>query len=269
MKALFKVLVALVAVLIVGVIALYLARNVIAASVIRSAATSVLGVPVDVKSVDLSLGGTADLEGLTVGNPPSYKAPHVLSAGKVHVGLGGETTTSKIVVDEVTLDNLDVYFVANGTKSNVSQILDGLQSSGDKSQPAGDSVEIVIKRLTLTNLKAHASVSNDVATQQVATISKIELTNISTKGAADDITRQLTARIFEVTVQAIFDEVGKQLPGAIAAGVGQSLQGAGVMIGDTAKAVGEAAGKAADGATKAIGDAAKGVGDLFGGKKDK
>ncbi len=269
MKALFKVLIAIVVVLVVGLIGVYLARNVIAASVIRTAASSVLGVKVDVESVDVNLGGSAQLNGFAVGNPPNYKQPHVLTAGMIRVVLNpSESTTSKLVVEEVLLDDVDVFFIAKDGKNNVSQITDGLQSSGGESSKGGESMEIVIKKIVLTKLQAHASL-DDSPGDALAMIERIELTNISTKGGVDDASRQLSGKIFEITMQATFNAVGKQLPGAISEGVGKSLDAAGVVIGQTAKAVGEAANKAVEGAGKALEGAGKGLGDLFGGNKDK
>lgn len=268
MKTLLKVVVALVVVFAVTVVGLFLARNTIAAGVIRTAASAVLGVPVEVERVRISLSGTAELERFDIGNPAGYKQPHLMTVQALKVALG-EVSTSKLVVDEVRLDNLDVFFIAKDGSSNVQDVCNNLTSKeGGAASSSSQSVEILVKKVVLTNLNAHVSLSNEEkAGGPVATVPVIELTNVSTKGGMEDISKQLSGKIFEITMQATLDAVGSKLPAAIADGVGKSLEGAGVVIGETVKAVGDAAGKVVEGVGNTLDEATKGIGDLFGGDK--
>jgi len=273
MKALIKVLVALVIVLVVGVVAAFLARNVIATALVPGVASTVLGVKVELGAAEVGLSPpSARLTDLDIGNPPAYTAPYSLKLGDVNVQVAADgVSASKIVVDSVALDKLGIWFIQNGDSNNISDIVANLSKGGDSSEPAasGDAgqVEIVIKKMTLTNLEVHATVAG--ADMPVIVVDRIELANITSKGKASDLTSQLTREIFEVTMKATIDACGKQLPAAITANVGKSLEGAGVAIGQATAAMGEAAKKAVDEATKGIGEATKGIGDLFGGEKSK
>lgn len=273
MKALIKVLVALVIVLVVGVVAVFLARNVIATAVVPGVASSVLGVKVELGAADIGISPpSARLTNLDIGNPPAYTAPYSLKLGDVNVEVAADgVSASKVVVDSVALDKLGIWFIQNGDSNNISDMVAGLTKGSGESKPAsgdeGGQVEIVIKKMTLTNLEVHATVAG--AEMPTIVVDRIELANITSKGKASDLTSQLTAKIFEVTMQATIDACGKQLPAAITASVGKSLEGAGVAIGQATAAMGEAAKKAVEDATKGIGEATKGIGDLFGGEKSK
>lgn len=263
MKVLLKIVIALVVVLVIGLVAAYLGRNAIAGAVIPSVASSTLGVKVELGAADISLGGPAvTLTQLDVGNPEGYTQPYALKMGSVGVKVDGAgSSTQKIVVDEIVVDKLGVWFVQSGDSNNISKILAGLQS-GDSKPASGDSgsqVEIVIKKMVLTNLEVNASLSG--VNSPTIVLDRIELSNISSKGTSGSLTSELSGKIFETTMQAVIDACGKQLPGAITASVGKSLEGAGV-------AIGQAASKAAEEAGKAIGEATKGLGDIFGGKKE-
>ncbi len=261
MKALLKGLVIVVVVLVVGLIAAFLARNVIGAAVIRSVASTVLKVKVDVSSVDLQLFNAATLEQLSVGNPEGYKTPNAMVMGKVHVALNvSESNTDKVVVDIVELNDVSVWFLQKDNTNNVSQIMDNLK--GDEKGGGGSPVEVLVKKIVITNLKANAALLGDEPSE-VGTVERIELDNVSTKGGAGGVTEQLSGKIFEIATQATVNALGKKLPGALADGVGKSLEGAGVMVGEASKAIGQAA----EGAGKAIGDATKGLGGILGGDK--
>jgi hypothetical protein len=269
MKVLLKIILAFVIILVVGLAAAYLGRNAIAGAVIPSVATSTLGVKVDLGSADISLGGPAvTLTQLDVGNPEGFKQPHALTMGLVAVKVDGAgSSTQKIVVDEILVDKLGVWFVQTGETNNISKILAGMQSGDSKpASGGGSSVEIVIKRMLLTNLEVNASLGG--IDSPTIVLDRIELTNISSKGSSGGLTAELSQKVFETTMQAVIDACGKQLPGAITASVGKSLESAGVAIGQAATKAAEAAGKAVGEATKGLGDAAKGLGDIFGGKKE-
>ncbi len=271
MKALFKIIIALVLVLVVGLVAAYLGRNVIAGAVIPSVATSTLGVKVELGSADLDFGTPAvTLTQLDVGNPAAFKQPYSLKMGTVSVSVDrANTSASKVTVEQVSLDKMSIWFIQDGATNNIAAIVDGIGggAAAGEGTSSGSEIEIVIKKMVLTNLEVNASVAG--LDSPVIVLDRIELSDISSKAPADGLTAQLSAKIFEVTMQAVTEACSKQLPGAITASMGKSLEGAGVIIGDASAAAMESASKAAGEATKALGDATKGIGGLFGGDKPK
>ncbi|MFO0962528.1 MAG: hypothetical protein U0625_06425 [Phycisphaerales bacterium] len=274
MKTLLKVVLGIVLLVVVLVVALFLFRNTIATSVANSAAPAVLGVDAHVGALELNISPPgATVRDLEVGNPKGYEPPKSITAGKIDLQIGAETTAQKIVVDLLELDDVGVWFVANGTKNNISDIIDGMgkgKSSGGGG--GGTQIEVLIKRFVLTKVDVHASAGVGIGPNVpvAATIDRLELTNISTKAVGDGMIAQLVGPIFESTMSAVVGQVGGQLPGEIAKSVGSSLQDAGAVAGKAAEALGNAAkdaGKAAGDAAKGATDALKGLGDALGGKK--
>jgi hypothetical protein len=81
--------------LVAGLAAAFLARNAIAASILRSTGSRLLGVRVDVDAVDIDVFGLAvAVDGLRVANPEGWGAPTALEAGHIRLALSGDSDAS-------------------------------------------------------------------------------------------------------------------------------------------------------------------------------
>ena len=265
MKKLLKVLVVLVVLAVVAVVGLYLSRNMIATSVGRSAASSVLGVPVQIGAVELNLfEASAVVRDLDVGNPTGYAAPSAIKAGTIEVTLSAETTPQRIVVERVQLDNLGVWFIQKGMGNNITDILNNMPGApSGNTKPSGPTVEVVIKKLVLNNVEANISEPTGLLSAAPVKIAHLEVDNISTKSAGEGLMQQLTTNIVQASMGAVVGNLGGALPASIGNSINGSLQGAGAVMGKATEAIGGAVKDATKGAT----DALKGLGDALGGKK--
>ena len=247
-----------------GVVA-YTLRNPVATAIARSAASGVLKVPVEIGWVSIDVWGAAiTVEDVKVGNPKGFEPPHALVARRISVDVSGESSTSTLVVDAIELDGVGVWFLLDGTRNNIAELVKGMEGTEPKdTKPAagGPGVEVLIRRLTLTDTEVHLSEKpsgKDVPV--LAKLAKVEARDISSKASSGDLAAQVTGEAFEAVMGAVVSEMGTRLPAAVGKGVTDALGQAGTVIGETLKD-----------ATKGVGDALNGVGDglggMFGGKK--
>jgi hypothetical protein len=251
----------------------YFARNAVAASILRSTGSRLLGTRLDVDSVDIDLFGLAvGLNGLRVDNPEGWGTPRALEARSIRVALSGDSRLDRLVVDSIDLDGVGIWFIRDGMKSNISAIVDNLPDqpkAGDAKAPApegaGEPMDLLIRRLTLTTVAVHyadrGAFTGEVPV--VASLKKVEVREINAKTAGKDISEQLVGQVFESVVLAIAKESAGKLPDMLGKGLQQSVE-AGGRLGNQAI---DAIGGAAKGAGDAVGGFLKGIGDAIGGKK--
>jgi hypothetical protein len=243
----------------------YAVRNPVATAIARTAASGVLKVPVEIGWVSIDVWGAAiTVEDVKVGNPKGFEPPHALVARRIAVDVSGESSTSRLVVDSIELDGVGVWFLIDGARNNIAELVKGMQGSEPKdAKPAagGPGVEVLIRRLTMTDTEVHLSEKpsgKDVPV--LAKLAKVEARDISSKASSSDLAAQVTGEAFEAVMGAVVAEMGTRLPAAVGKGVTDALGQAGTVIGG-----------ALQDATKGVGDALKGAGDglggLFGGKK--
>jgi hypothetical protein len=245
----------------------YLSRNAIARGVVQSTASAILKVPVTIEAIDLDLfGADVTVTGIAVGNPKGYAPPHALTARKLAVALdAGGSSLEKLVVTRIALEDVDAWFMLDGTRTNISDIVNGM-SGGEApaaEKPSGQGVEVFIRTLELRNIAVHVSERPDVADVPVtARLDSITARDISSRSAGSELAGQVASKAFEATMGAIVSDMGGRMPAAIAKGVGDSLASAGTVMKDV---VGKAAQQVGEAATKGVGDAVKGIGDGLGG----
>jgi hypothetical protein len=245
-------------------------RNIIATTVARSVASRLLGVQVQIDSVNLDVFGLGvDVNGLIIDNPAGWGAPHMLEAKQVSVRVAGESTTQRLVVDLVQLSGIKVWFIRDGDRNNVSQIVGNL-SGGDaaakpEAKPAeGPSTELLIRLLVLDDVEVHyterAALVGDIPV--AAKLKHVEVKDINARTAGKDLAEKLVGQVFEATMLAIVSESGGKLPAVFGNAVQGSIE-AGGRIGTAAiKGIQDAS----KGAGEAVGGLLQGIGDAFGGK---
>jgi hypothetical protein len=255
--------VAVVALVLVG----WFSRNIIATAVTRSVATRLLGVPVEVDAVRLDVFGLAvEVEGVRVANPAGWGAPRALEIGQLGIRVSSESSTQRLVVDDITLRTMKIWFIRDGLDNNISALVRNLSGPKDdakatKPEPAGPGMELLIRRLALTDVEVRyaerSSAGGDVPV--VARLDTVEVRDINARTAGKDLAEQLVGQVFEASVVAVISgaggklpaEVGKAVSGAVEAGGRLSTQAVGA-IGDAAKGAGKAVGEAVGGFLKGI-----------------
>jgi len=231
-------------------------------AVVEKTASSTLGVPVTVKSIDLSiLRGQVEIKGLVVKNPPGYANPTLLELGEGVVNLDiGSLMSDTIKIQLVKLDNTKLTIEQKGLTNNLNEILDKLPKEEKEAAPK---TEKPGKNLTVTKLEI--------------TNTNVRVKLLPIPGKSDTVSLKLDPIVMEnlgtdkkLSVASLVAKV----MGALATGVAK--QGAGLLPDDMVKGIGSTLGKTAElgkSAVKTTTEAGKnvveGVKGIFGGRKSE
>lgn len=149
-----------------------------------------LGAPVDVGDVNVSIkDSSARVQELVVGNPSGFSGPPAISINTIGVTLIPSRISSQLIeLKDVTIDGAQVAAVLHGTKSNLQQLMDNLQTrigttSSREETGAQSEIKLIIDRFDFVN--ARATVNSDVLGETSVDVPDIHLTDIgkSSNGA--------------------------------------------------------------------------------------
>jgi len=159
------VVIPIVILLLVLVIAFLIAGNALIKKGIETAGSATLGVPVTVKSVNLSLlRGRVAIKGLVIKNPPGYANDTLLDLGEGVVNLNiGSLMSNTIKIELIKLDGTKMTMEQKGLTNNLKEILDKLPKSEEQPKPKaeekgkgkekGKNLNIARLEITNTNVK--------------------------------------------------------------------------------------------------------------------
>lgn len=250
MKKLIGILVILVVIGAIGLFALSSFAGKLIKTGVVTLGPEVAQVEIELDKAHISfLSGSGGLEKLKVHNPEGFKGDHAFYADHLSMKVQPMSVLSdKIVVDEILIIGPDIQFEGTLGSSNLSKILENVQSfmgpadeSADPDSAAGKKLEI--KRFVLQDAKVGVGLGTKPVSLSIPTI---ELTGL---GADEE---GITAG--EV-VKVLMTEVTGQILAAITKNPEIILQGGGELI----KGVGDSG----SGALKSLG------GLFGGGKKDE
>ncbi len=248
-------------------------RDVIAASIARSVATRLLGVNVEIDSVHLDVFGLAvEVKGLRVANPAGWGTPLLLNAGSIAVRVSGESNSQKLIVDSVALSKVSIWFIRDGDRNNVADVVANL-SKGDSSEPKAaetkttPGMDLLLRALLLEDVNVHYTErSKIVGDIPVAVhLNRVEVKNIDGKTAGKGLAEQLVGQVFEAVVVAVMAESGNNLPAVLRDPINGAVRSGGRLGASAVNMMSEAASKGGN----AVGGLLQGIGDaITGGKKD-
>jgi hypothetical protein len=250
--------------LIVLVLAFFFVGNSLIKTGIEVAATKTLGVPVTVKSINLSvLRGRVKIKGLVVENPPGYanKTLLELGDGQVQVYIGS-LMTNTVKIKLIKLDGAKLTMEQKGLSNNLKEILDRIPTAPE---PKAGEKKLNIDRLEIinTNVKVKLLPIPGKADNVSINIDPIVMENLGTDNKLNIGT--LTAKILAAIATGVAKQGAGLLPDDMVKGIGSAL-------GKTAE-MGKAATKEGQKVLETTKDAGKGVVEgvkgMFGGKKEQ
>jgi len=180
-----------------------------------------LGVDVQVSAVNLDLAqGSAQIKGLSVGNPQGFSGSHMMKLNEIKVVLDtNQISESLVVMKQVVIDGADIVAVAKGQQTNFQKLLDNLESAdggtgGESSEvSSGPETKFIIDSFAFTN--ATASLSSDVLGELDLNLPDIRLQNIGrqSNGAtaaeiAEQLVRPISAAISKEVIRQGIDVDG-------------------------------------------------------------
>ena len=136
-KTITYVVVSIVVILLVLIVGFSIFGAGMIKSVVEKTASSTLGVPVTIKSIDLSiLRGKVEIKGLVVNNPPGYANETLLELGDGVVNLDiGSLMSDTIKIQLVKLDNTKLTIEQKGLTNNLNEIVNKLPKEEKEAAP--------------------------------------------------------------------------------------------------------------------------------------
>jgi len=212
----------------------------------------VLGVPVTLENVDISLlsGGTdmgASLEQLIIKNPEGYETAYAFSLPHIRVRVDRDSVlTDTVVIEEVLIDGPAITFEGSLLGSNLGDIQDNVkrstQSDSDEETEEkaekhedgeGSEKNVYIKLLTMKNAKINLSLFGGQTKSIELALPDFELRDIGKESGGTSF-QKASALVFDAIYGAIIKAVtksGKLIP--------KNLQ----QFGKTAEEIGRSAEK--------------------------
>ncbi len=227
---------------------------------VEKVASSTLGVPVTIKSINLSImRGQVEIKGLVVKNPPGYANETLLELGDGVITLDiGSLMRDTIKIQLIKLDDTKLTIEQKGLTNNLNEILDKMpkeeKSATPKTEKPGKN--LTVNKLEITN--------TNVNVKLLPIPGKIDTVSLK----LDPIVMENLGTDKKLSVASLVSKV----MGALAAGIAKN--GAGKLPDDMIKGIGSTLGKTAElgkGAVKTTTEAGKnaveGIKGIFGGKK--
>ncbi len=160
-KIVLGLVVALVAVVAVVMVLVLQNLDAIIKQVIEDVGSDVVGTPVRVSEVKFTLqDGRGEIYGLSIGNPPGFKSANAFEMDEIAVDIRPASLTGPvIVIDEVKIDGARLTAEQKGTTTNLTALLDGMNTSSSAEpapEPSGDpaDVRLALKQFSFTNSSA-------------------------------------------------------------------------------------------------------------------
>ncbi len=294
-------LVVLLAIVVVLTLVVSFALGPIIKSAAENIGPGVLGVPIEVESVQVfPWTGTVRLKGLVVGPPEGYAANlaelHGFSMSLQIRSLFSDT----IVIRQIVIEGPEVTYELSGLKSNIGALLAGLEGEekdekpDEKEEKKADDAgkKVVIEHFLFSNGKVRLATTLTGGKGVVLPLPKVEMHDIGKdKEGVSTLSaiRQTTAAVSIAILTTVKDGVvgiaglGVDATKLIVGTAGEGLMLAGNVAGKALSLVGDGVEAAADlavdgvkavgdlatGGAKAVGGVLKSVGSLVTGSDDK
>ena len=255
------VVVSIVVILLVLIVGISLFGAGMIKAAVEKTASSTLGVPVTVKSINLSImRGQVEIKGLVVKNPPGYANETLLELGDgvINLDIGSLMRGDTIKIQLINLNDTKLTIEQKGLTNNLNEILDKMPKEEKSATPK---TEKPGKNLTVNKLEI---INTDVRVKLLPIPGKSDTVSLK----LDPIVMENLGTDKKLSTAALVSKVMGVLATSIA------KQGAGVLPDEMVKGISSTLGKTGEfgkGAVKTTTEAGKnaveGIKGIFGGKK--
>ena len=228
-RKLFRVLLVLAALLLLGIGLLWLNLSSVVRKGIETMGPKMAGCPMTVESVSLNpFTGSCGIKGLVIGNPEGFKTEHAVCLGEVSVTVDLKSlVTDRIVVREVLIEAPDVIYEMGLGSSNIGRIQKNLEeSSGGEAggkvaeKPEGGK-KVQIDRLLIKDGKVHLSAKVLGGAALPIPLPEIEM---------KDIGKEKEGATMAEATSAVFSKLASGVSGVATKGLGALKDGIGGLF---------------------------------------
>jgi len=213
-KLILKLIGVLFLLLVVVLAGLFFSLNSIVKRGVETKGPAITKVDVKLASVNLSpFSGQGQLTGLVIGNPPGFGSEPALKVGAVKVALKPSSVFSDtILIDHIYVEMPEINLEGNLKGSNLSKILDNIQSStpSDPGLPGPEkdaSKKMQIQDLRITGGKIIVNMSALGLKTKTASLPEIHLTELG-KDSGGITARELSQKVAKLILENVLASAG-------------------------------------------------------------
>ncbi len=259
-----KVAIGVVALVFACAIAAAFFFDAVAARVVSTAGTRVLGTATTVRSIHIGLiGGSSSLDGLSIAQPKGFGDGAMITVASATATAGlFELLSSEIVIDSIEIRGVTVYIVEVGQQVNLQVVAATVVGSDANPAPATETVapaksasaSVAIRQLKVSDIKVVIQAETQLPGGKPIefTIPDIVVSDVGTKTTINEVASEVTTELMDRLLLAIVQAHIKGLPNDMMSGLtsaSSTLSGAASsVIGEG----GEVIRKTIDGASNAI-----------------
>jgi hypothetical protein len=244
--------------LVLVTVALVLLLDRIAAAAVEAGASEATGLPAEVGSAHVGLlAGRFELSRFRLANPPGYGDEPLAELAALRIDIPRNLLAPTLRIEELAIVGLQVHLHQRGTRSNVGELLQRMESTAG-TQPAADADarELRIERLVIRDTTAHVQLER--LRPLVLKVPEIVLHDVGGRGNRSQHVAEITRRVLGAVLESVARnrELPRQLASELAGGL-RDLERAGGTLGEAGRRAGESAR-----------DALEGIGGLFRRKRE-
>lgn len=183
-------------VVLIGVAAFFLVGNLdkIIKGALEDIGSELMGVPVQVTSVELKLkDGAGQISGMSIGNPAGYSSANAFQMDVIHLGVNLNSIGQQpLRINDLTIASPVVNLEVNEAgSSNLQKILDNIEENGSKAdekaaneQPKaesaseGEPVKLSFAKLSITGVTVHVKTAGAKPQERTVIIPDIVLNDV-------------------------------------------------------------------------------------------
>lgn len=244
MKAIKIFLLTIVLLIVASVIFLYSSLNDVVKKGIETVGSDILGVPVSVSKVEISLKeGSAQISGLQIGNPTGFKTDNAFSLGKIRLAIDTSyLTTDTIKINDLTIVDPKINYELAAGKNNIGVIKKNIEAKKSPSDKKSTGERRSSNKASKSFIVENISFSGGNVTTLIGSLEKnvnlpeINIQNIgnknnpaSAKQVANVIMAEITRNIIQNTdLGEIRDQIQgrrKEIKNKVKEGIGGALKG--------------------------------------------
>ena len=146
--------------LVAGAIYLYVNMNSLAQQLTEKYASEALGVAVKIGEMDIQLDiKTVIVRNVTIANPKGYTKPHAITVKDITIA-GDSFSSDLLTFNKIGVNGTDVTLEVVGQGTNLGDLKKSVEAkSARTSEPSGDEIKVIIKKLAMTKAQLNPSVT--------------------------------------------------------------------------------------------------------------
>jgi len=219
MKKFLIILAVIIAIIAIAATVLVSKLDTIIAQTIETEGTDALGSKVSVANVVTKLAdGTAKINGLTIANPPGYKAANAIEIGSFSASVDYDNQIIKDVTINAPTINAEILGKMtdiiksrdiNNIRSNFKDLVDNMPPSEDEEEVVEEEDDTVITINRFAIQKAKINLTADMLGDRSFPMADLVLTNLS--GTSDQISDQITDQVTAHIQKQVKDYAVKEI----------------------------------------------------------